>query len=279
VPRPEYLPPVPARSDLLRLAVGAAAQAADYLRSVDPPRDPAGWTVKGPNDFATDCDRRAEELIGEVLRAGEPGSRLLGEELSPTEGSSGLVWIADPLDGTTNFLHGFPCSSVSVAAAVDGVLEAAAVIQLEPDRRYTAVRGGGAWEDGRRIAVSRIGAAEHALIGTGFPFKRQDLLPLYQTQFARILRGASGIRRTGSAALDLAWVAAGRLDGFWELQLAPWDIAAGLLLVREAGGVATDLAGQQVGPAHTGLVAGNPAIHAWLLRQLELGSESAARSW
>jgi myo-inositol-1(or 4)-monophosphatase len=267
-------------ADLLALASRAARRAGDYLRSVTRPADPRGWDAKGRNDFATACDRRAEELIAEVLLGEEPGSRMVGEELTPTLERGGLVWIADPIDGTTNFVHGFPFYAVSIAAAVDGELEAGVVLHVEPDRLYAATRGGGAWAvrgsgaggqgsgRGRRLAVSAIRDPAHALIGTGFPFKHLDLLPAYQAQFATITGATSGVRRAGSAALDLTWLASGQFDGFWELRLAPWDIAAGILLVREAGGVVTDLTGRPIGAEHTAVVAGNPAIHGWLLEVL-----------
>lgn len=259
---------MPDPSRLLRLATTAALRAGEYLRSVERPADPADWAEKGRNDFVTACDRQSETLIAEILLAGEPGSRIIGEELSPEAAWDGLTWVVDPIDGTTNFVHGLPFYAVSIAAARDGELEAAVVLHVDPGHLYRAWRGGGAWVGDRRLAVSAIREPRHALIGTGFPFKHADQLARYQAQFARIAASTSGIRRAGSAALDLAWVAAGRFDGFWELMLAPWDIAAGLLLIREAGGMATDLDGRPVGPAHTGLVAGNPTIHQWLLEQV-----------
>lgn len=255
---------------LLDLAERAACRAADYLRTVPVPADPGTWTVKGRNDFATDVDRRAEELIAEVLLAGEPGSRVVGEELAPTMTRDGLVWIVDPLDGTTNFLHRYPACAVSVAAAMDGVLEVGVVLRLDPDWCFRAARGQGAWLGEVRLAVSPIADPAHALIGTGFPFKHPEHLPAYLAQFARIMPATSGLRRAGSAALDLADVAAGRFDGFWELHLAPWDVAAGTLLVREAGGVVTDLAGAPLGLDHGPVVAGNRAIHGWLLGALTI---------
>jgi myo-inositol-1(or 4)-monophosphatase len=251
--------------DLLLLAETAARRAAGYLRAAAPLRDPTGWTAKGRNDFVTEADRRAEALIADVLLTGAPGSRVVGEELSPGLADEGLVWIVDPLDGTTNFLHGYPACAVSVAAAVDGVLEAGVVLRLEPDWCFRASRGGGAWLGDTRLAVSAITEPAHALIGTGFPFKHPADLPRYQEQFGRIMLATSGIRRAGSAALDLADLAAGRFDGFWELSLAPWDVAAGILLVREAGGRVTGLAGEDRGLGHGPVVAGNPAIHTWLL--------------
>jgi myo-inositol-1(or 4)-monophosphatase len=253
--------------DLLASAEAAARAAAQYLRGVSPPA-PEAWASKGANDFVTEVDRRAEEIIRELLLQHHPGSRVVGEELAPDLWHDGLVWIVDPLDGTTNFLHGYPACAVSIAAARDGVLEAGVVLRLEPDRCFTAARGAGAWCDGRRLAVSNITDPSRALIGTGFPFKYPDQLAQYQRQFARIMPATSGIRRAGSAALDLADVAAGKFDGFWELRLAPWDIAAGLLLVREAGGVVTDLDGGERDLDHGPVVAGNAAIHRWLVEQL-----------
>jgi myo-inositol-1(or 4)-monophosphatase len=255
--------------DLLHLAKRAAAAAADYIRAMERPADPSGWTAKGRRDFVTEVDRTAERLITEVLLAAEPASRMVGEELSPEVVSGGLVWVVDPLDGTTNFLHDFPCYAVSVAAAVDGVLEAGVVVDVPRDRTYSATRGGGAWEGDRRLAVSGIAEPDFALIGTGFPFRDNAGIEQYQRQFARISGATSGIRRPGAAALDLADVAAGRYDGFWEQRLSAWDIAAGVLLVREAGGLVTDLSGRHVGVEHTGVVAGNPVIHAWLLAQIQ----------
>lgn len=271
---PAIIGAVPTPPGLVQLATTAALRAADYLRSVEPPADPATWTEKGRNDFVTSCDRRSEALIAEILLAGEPGSRIVGEELSPGQAWGDLTWVVDPIDGTTNFLHGLPFFAVSIAAVRDGELEAAVVLHVEPEDLYRAWRGGGAWLGDRRLAVSAIREPRHALIGTGFPFKHADHLDRYQAQFARIAARTSGVRRAGSAALDLSWVAAGRFDGFWELMLAPWDIAAGLLLIREAGGIVTDLDGHPVGPAHTGLVAGNPPIHDWLLEQIRLADTS-----
>jgi myo-inositol-1(or 4)-monophosphatase len=251
--------------DLLHLARTAAERAAAYLRAVERPADPRRWTPKGARDFVTDVDRTAERLVAEVLLAAEPASRIVGEELSPEVVTEGLVWIVDPLDGTTNFLHDFPTYAVSVAAAVDGELLAGVVVHVSRQETYSASRGCGAWLGERRLSVSGITDPAFALIGTGFPFKDTSRLEEYQRQFARVAARTSGIRRPGSAALDLADVAAGRFDGFWEQWLSAWDIAAGVLLVREAGGVVTDYAGRHIGAAHTALVAGNPAIHAWLM--------------
>jgi myo-inositol-1(or 4)-monophosphatase len=230
------------------------------------PQDRPTAVSKGHHDWVTDVDRTAEQLIAEVLGKGAPGSRMIGEESSPELVQSGLVWVVDPLDGTTNFLHGYPQYAVSIAAAIDGVLEAAAVLDVNRELLYGAVRGRGAWLGATRLSVSSIDDPGRALLGTGYPFKQMDRLETYLEQFRRILPATSGVRRAGSAALDLADVAAGRLDGFWELMLAPWDMCAGVLLIREAGGIVTDLRGREIGVEHSGVVAGNAAMHAWLLR-------------
>jgi myo-inositol-1(or 4)-monophosphatase len=236
---------------------------------MEPPADPQRWGRKGTSDFVTDVDRTAVALIAEVLEEETPKATIVGEELSSETAVRGLVWIVDPLDGTTNFLHRYPMYAVSVAAAVDGILQAGVVLDIPHDHCYRAALGHGATLGDTRLSVSDLTDPTAALIGTGFPFKRPEWLPMYTRQFSGILTGTSGVRRTGSAALDLAAVAAGRYDGFWELALAPWDIAAGVLLVTEAGGTVSDLAGRPVGLGHTPVIAGNAAMHAWLLAQLE----------
>jgi len=261
--------------DLSRLARAAAGAAADHLRRIERPRDPAAWRSKGHHDFVTECDRASEEIIAESLLRAVPGSTVLGEELSPERNGSGLVWIVDPIDGTTNFVHGFPVWAVSIAAELDGVLEAGVVHHVEPGHVYHATRGHGAWRDDQRLAVSTVTDPGHALIGTGFPFKHLEQLPLYQAQFARVAAGVAGVRRAGSASLDLCWVASGAFDGFWEISLADWDIAAGLVLVREAGGVVTDLEGVEIGARDGAVLAGNPAIHRWLHGELAAAGRGA----
>jgi myo-inositol-1(or 4)-monophosphatase len=254
--------------DLLNRARTAAERAASYLRSVERPGSPAGWTLKGTRDFVTKVDRAAEQIIADTLRGVDPRGHIVGEELSPELVTDGLVWVVDPLDGTTNFLHGYPCYAVSIAAAVNGVLQAGVVHHVPRNETYHATRGGGAWLGERRIQVSVIEQPEFALVATGFPFRDLSRLDEYQRQFGRVASSTSGIRRAGAAALDLADVAAGRFDGFWEQRLSAWDIAAGSLLIREAGGVITDFTGRDIGVEHTGIVAGNPSIHEWLLAML-----------
>jgi myo-inositol-1(or 4)-monophosphatase len=252
--------------DLLDLARTAAERAGDYLRGVPRPADQ--WSRKGRGDFVTDVDRRSEQIIRDALLAGEPGSTVVGEELSPDVVTSGLVWIVDPLDGTTNFLHGMRDYAVSIAAAVDGELVAGVVLEVPGNRLYRGWKGGGAWLGDRRLRVSSISEPKDALIGTGFPFTDFSRFEEYLGQFRRIALATAGVRRPGSAALDLRSVAEGVFEGFWEQRLSAWDIAAGTLLIREAGGNVTDATGRDLGIEHGTVVAGNPAIHAWLLEQL-----------
>ncbi len=258
-------------NDLVKLAERAALRAADYVRSAVRPAAHT-WTEKGQYDFVTEIDRAAEALIAEVLMLDAPESVIVGEELSPKRTARGdLVWIVDPLDGTTNFLHGYPQYAVSIGCLVDGKLAAGVIHDVCRKRTYKATRGGGAFEEGTRLSVSAVTEPRHALIGTGFPFKALNLLHIYLSQFAAVIGAASGIRRAGAAALDLADVAAGRLDAFWELELASWDIAAGTLLIREAGGIVTRLDGGAdvlSSEANGSLVAGNGAMHHWLLELL-----------
>ncbi len=251
--------------DLLRVAMEAARRGARAIRSHERPDDPAHWGRKGVADFVTEVDRNTERTIVDALRSATPDAAVMGEELSPDVARAPLVWVVDPLDGTTNYLHGYPACAVSIAAVVDGMPAAGAVLDVTRDVLYHATAGGGAWCGDRRIEVSGVTDPANALIGTGFPFKSQGLLPRYLRQFTRVLGATSGVRRAGSAALDLVDVALGRFDGFWELQLAPWDVAAGTLIVREAGGLVTDEKASADVLRHGAIVAGNPVIHEWLL--------------
>ena len=254
-------------NQLLDVALEAARSGASVIRDATADRDALVWQTKGRSDFVSEVDKASEERIGAVVRARLPEATILGEELSPSALSSkGMVVIADPLDGTTNFLHGYPEYSVSVAIACDGDLCAGVVLNVARGEEFTAMRGGGAFLDGKRIHVSKLREPGKALIGTGFPFKNIDKLPRYLQQFSLVMRGTAGIRRAGSAALDLSNVACGRFDAFWELVLAPWDIAAGVLMVQEAGGIVTDMDGGGARLDSGAFVAGNPAMHAWLLQ-------------
>lgn len=270
-------------SQLADVAKAAAQQAAAYIRSAQRPPAGAEWSRKGLLDYVTEVDRGSERLIADFLTKGVPGSVVMGEELSPAAGEAGgapaaprapsappaaLLWVVDPLDGTTNYLHGYPQYAVSIAALVEGQLAAGVVLDVERNLVYHATAGGGAWRDGERLVVSTVNEPSLSLIGTGFPFRTPHLLPRYLRHFVAISAATSGIRRAGSAALDLVDVARGRFQGFWELDLAAWDVAAGTLIVREAGGVVTDLAGSPDVVCQGSKVAGNPAIHGWLLKLL-----------
>jgi myo-inositol-1(or 4)-monophosphatase len=268
----------------LAIALEAADASAAVLRGHLASLAQLRWEEKGPADYVTVVDRASEEALRTVIHARLPHARILGEELSPHLGGdsgsglgTGIVFVADPLDGTTNYLHRFPEYAVSIAVLVDDVLTASVIRHGTTGETYTATLGGGAYCDGRQLIVSPITDPARALIGTGFPFSHLEWLDAYQPQFAAVARHTSGIRRAGSAALDLAHVAAGQFEGFWELTLAPWDIAAGILLVREAGGVVTDLAGDPARVQHTAVVAGSPPMHAWLLDTLERANEETSR--
>jgi myo-inositol-1(or 4)-monophosphatase len=217
-------------------------------------------------------DHAAEAAAVAEIRAAFPGDAIAAEERDwggPPAGAVEISWYIDPLDGTTNFLHGYPCHAVSLAAVDREGPVAAVVINTARWEVFSAGRGSGAELDGHPISVSRVRELKHALIGTGFPFKKLELLDAYLAEFRAILPLTSGIRRTGSAAIDLCEVACGRLDGFWELHLAPWDVAAGALILREADGIFTDLSGGADVTRHGAYLAGNPHIYPALRRILE----------
>ena len=258
---------------LLATCVAAAVKGADAVRSHAQHIERLAWEEKARADYVTAADRDSEHAIRDIIAARHMDAVILGEELSPEAATAtstqGLVFVVDPLDGTTNFLHGFPWYAVSIAALVDGALCTGAILNVANGDLFTAVAGSGARRSGQPIHVSRITEPIKALVGTGFPFKHGDQVDDYLRGFGAAMRATAGVRRAGSAALDLADVACGRYDGFWELILAPWDVAAGILLVREAGGVVTDLAGAPAPVAHTSIVAGNPEMHQWLLELLK----------
>jgi myo-inositol-1(or 4)-monophosphatase len=271
-------PTDPGDDEILAIALEAARGGARVIRDATVGREKLVWETKGQSDFVSDVDKASEREITAIVKRRLPTASVLGEELTPTALSEkGIVVIADPLDGTTNFLHGYPEYSVSIAVAHDGVLCAGVVLNVARYEDFTARRGGGAFLNGKRIKVSALREPARALIGTGFPFKTLEKLPLYLEQFSLVMRGTAGIRRAGSAALDLSNVACGRFDAFWELVLAPWDVAAGILMVREAGGITTDLNGNAPELHAQAFVAGNPAMHAWLLQTLRRANMGKGR--
>ncbi len=258
------------RDDWRRIAAGAAALASGFIVEQSRSRHAITWEEKSATDFVSHVDRGAEEIIRAQFARESPDIRVVGEEMGGGGTEQGLVAIVDPLDGTTNFLHGYPNYAVSICVALDGVPQAAAIYDVARQGLYNATLDGGAFCDDRRIHVSTLTAPARALIGTGFPFKDQSFAARYVRHFSTLIPQVAGLRRAGAAALDLCDVACGRFDAFWELMLAPWDLAAGVLLVREAGGRATDLEGNDA-PLRAGpIVAGNPDMHAWLLEQLAL---------
>lgn len=250
--------------DLLHAAGEAALAAAEVHRRGGARPDPSTWQEKGRADWVSAVDYSAEEAAVAEIRDRFPDHAIAAEEKDwggPGPGEAQVTWYIDPLDGTTNYLHGYPYHAASVAAVDEAGVATAVVINSARWETFQAKRGGGAEKDGHPISVSGIAELKQALIGTGFPFKNTELLETYMAQFSAVLPSTSGIRRTGSAAIDLCDVACGRLDGFWELYLAPWDVAAGILILREAGGRVSDLAGEDDVLAHGGYIAGNPHIY------------------
>jgi myo-inositol-1(or 4)-monophosphatase len=233
------------------------------------------WTEKAAADFVTYVDREAERCIVDAIRSRFPDHAILAEEAATGPAGAavraeGWLWVVDPLDGTTNFLHGYPMYGVSIAALLNGVLQLGVVQDSVSGDVWHATRHGGAYRNGAPIHVSSQDRPGRALIGTGFPFKARELLPQYLVQLDCVLRNTAGVRRAGSAALDLCHVATGWFDGFWELSLQPWDIAAGALIVREAGGIITTMDGSDDVVAAGSVLAGNPAMHTALARILKV---------
>lgn len=257
------------RQRWLQTAASAAALATGFIAEESKKRHAIAWEEKSATDFVSHVDVGAEEIIRRTFEREAPDVRIVGEELSsggaPDEG---LVAIVDPLDGTTNFLHGFPNYSVSICVALDGVAQAGVVYDVSRGGLYNAVRGEGAFVDKERIHVSTISTPARALIGTGIPFKDMSVAEQYLGQMRRLMPQVSGLRRAGSAALDLCDVARGRFDAFWELYLNPWDHAAGALLVREAGGRVTDLEGTEASLRGGPILASNGVLHHFMLDTL-----------
>jgi len=252
---------------LLNIGLRAARRAGDLIVRSLPRLDSLKVDTKGRNDFVTDVDRKAEAEIMATIRRAHPDHAFHAEE-SGRSGESEYVWIIDPLDGTTNFLHGFPTFAVSIAVEHRGKLQHAVVYDPMRQELFTASRGDGAQLDGKRIRVSNQRSLEGALIGTGFPFRMNGgHVDDYLAILKAVMSTAAGVRRPGAASLDLAYVAAGRLDGFWEFGLAPWDTAAGTLLIQEAGGRTGTPVGAdyRLGP---NIVAGNPKVYQGLIESI-----------
>ena len=252
---------------MLNIAIRAARAAGDVIiRQIDHVQD-LPVIKKSRNDFVTEVDRQAEIVIIETLRRSYPDHAILAEE-SGRQGDSPYLWIIDPLDGTTNYLHGFPQYAVSIALQHRGELDQAVIYDPLRQELFTASRGGGAMLNNRRIRVSKQKHLEGALLGTGFPFKEQERLDEYLNGFRALFPMTAGFRRAGAASLDLAYVACGRLDGFWELGLKPWDIAAGALLVKEAGGMISDICGDENYMKTGNIVAATPEIFNMMTKKI-----------
>ena len=252
---------------MTNIAVRAARSAGNILLRYFERFDSVQVTAKGLNDFVSEVDRSSEQAIIEVLREKYPHHGILAEESGSRDGDE-YQWIIDPLDGTTNYLHGFPQFSISIAVRHRGRLEHGLVYDPLREEMFTASRGSGAQLNDRKIRVSGRKSLDGALLGTGFPYRDHRYLDAYLGMFKALIKDTAGIRRPGSAALDLAYVAAGRLDGFWELGLAPWDFAAGALLVREAGGLVTDIGGGERYMETGNLIVGGAKVHHAMLRAI-----------
>lgn len=258
---------------LINIAIRAARSAGNIIvRSIER-LDVLQITEKQQNDFVTEVDQNAERAIIEIIRAAYPDHGILAEEGGSMPGNE-TVWIIDPLDGTTNYIHGFPHFAVSIAVQHKGRIEHGLVFDPIRQETFTATRGEGARLNDRRLRVSKRPSLQGALLGTGFPYRKQPLLEPYLKTLQALMPLAGGVRRAGSAALDLAYVAAGRLDGFWEFGLAPWDIAAGAVLIQEAGGLISDNSGEENYLTTGDVVAGNPKVFKALLQiiRTHLGS-------
>jgi myo-inositol-1(or 4)-monophosphatase len=252
---------------ILNIGVRAARKAGSIINraSLD-----GGLNIraKRANDFVTQVDQAAEQAIIDIVKNAYPDHGFLAEESGASAGKADYVWIIDPLDGTTNFIHGFPQYCVSIGVQHRGALAHAIVYDPNRNELFTASKGRGAFLNDRRIRVTGQTKLADALVGTGFPFKELTRLDLYTRQLQSMMRNSSGVRRAGAAALDLAYVACGRLDAFWELGLAPWDMAAGVLLIQEAGGLVGDLKGEQTFMASGDICCSTPKIFPALLEAL-----------
>jgi myo-inositol-1(or 4)-monophosphatase len=253
---------------MLNIAVRAARKAGSIINRAALGGESLKVKAKQANDFVTQVDQAAEEAIIGIVRHAYPEHGFLAEESGRTEGKADYVWIIDPLDGTTNFIHGFPQYCVSIGVQHRGSLTHAVIYDPTKNELFTASKGGGAFLNDRRIRVSKCLKLQDALVGTGFPFREITRIDLYVRQLKTLMTGSSGVRRAGAAALDLAYVACGRLDAFWELGLSPWDMAAGALLIQEAGGLVGDLKGEADYLERGEIAAATPTVFPQLLEAL-----------
>ncbi len=250
---------------MLNTAVKAARRAGNIINRASRNLDLLSVREKAANDFVSEVDREAEQAIISTLHEAYPGHAILAEE-SGASGTSEYQWIIDPLDGTTNYLHGFPQYCVSIALEHRHIVSQAVIYDPTRNDLFTASRGRGAYLNETRIRVSKRAQMKGGLIGTGFPFKELAHIEPYMAMLRDVMKSTGGVRRAGSAALDLAYVAAGRLDAFWEIGLAPWDMAAGSLLITEAGGYVGDLEGNEGYMQSGNIVAANPKLFVEMLK-------------
>ncbi len=254
--------PGPRRSALINVMAGAALKAAKGLIRDFGEVEQLQVSVKGPADFVSTADLRAEKTLRQELQKARPGYGFLMEESGETPGSEGRHrWIVDPLDGTTNFLHGIPHFAISIALEREGEIVAGVIYEPTRDEMYWAEKGVGTYLNERRLRVSARRQLPDSLIGTGIPFRERGDHKRYLATLGAVMGATAGVRRPGAAALDLAYVAAGRYDGYWEFGLSPWDIAAGILLVREAGGYVSDLSGGHEMMKSGDILAANDHLH------------------
>lgn len=256
---------------MLNTAVKAARRAASIINRASFDIDRIKVTEKGHNDFVTEVDHAAELAIIDVLKNAYPDHAILGEETGPSANlhdENANVWIIDPLDGTTNFIHGFPQYCVSIALQQRGQITQAVVYDPTRNDLFTATKGAGAYLNEKRIRVTRRDKMADALIGTGFPFRDKSEIDEYLKMFKVMTERCAGLRRPGAAALDLAYVAAGRLDGFFEKGLQTWDMAAGSLLITEAGGIVGNFSGESDYLYKGDVIAGTPKIFAQMVHLL-----------
>ncbi len=253
---------------MLNIAIRAARNAGGLIQRSSENVSQLTISKKSKNDFVSEVDRMAEQEIIQVIKYAYPDHSILAEESGEHKGND-YTWVIDPLDGTTNFLHGYPQYAVSIALKHKGKTEVGVVYDPLRDELFTAENGGGATLNNRKIRVSKQTDLNSALIGTGFPFKYPQHLDAYLSMFKELTPKTAGIRRAGSAALDLAYLAAGRLDGFWEIGLKEWDFAAGILLVQEAGGVVTDFSFDDKFVQSGNIITGNPKMHQALYHSIE----------
>lgn len=253
---------------MLNTAIQAARGAGHIILRYANQVDSISVESKSRNDFVTEIDREAEKEIIHKLRRAYPDHSFLGEESGSSGEQSKYQWIIDPLDGTTNYLYGVPHHAISIALKVDNVLDQAVVYDPLKEELFTATRGNGAQLNNHKIRVSARRSMQSALIGTGIPFRPEHDLEEWITELRQVVPDTAGIRRAGVASLDLAYIAAGRFDGFWERGLKPWDFAAGVLLVQEAGGLISDFSSGESYWESGNIVAGNPKVHAEMLARL-----------